>query len=157
MLTPYVNSIFCYYFWFNSAGGCAVLQQNADFSAQLWLAIARQELLQPTVTFTSASCHARASFVLLRDAYLAFRHGPALPLRSLTTPWTTRHWAGWLSVPCGSWETSQHGSLGLEIEIQWCKVSWVRLAYCKGSSVAPDDCGLLKKAEGVMKDKTHML
>lgn len=82
MFTQYVNLIFYCYVWFKSALGHAVLQQNADFSAQLWLGVAGQELLQPTVTLTSASCHAQASFVLLHDAYLAFPHGPALPLRT---------------------------------------------------------------------------
>lgn len=138
ILTLHVNLIFCYYFWFNSAGGHAVLQHNSDFSAQLWLGMAGKELLQPTITLTSASCHAQASFVMPYVAYLAFRHRPALHLRSVTTSWTTRYWAGWFSAPCGGWETSQHGSLGLEIEIQFCRVSWVHLACCKGFSVAPD-------------------
>lgn len=100
MLSQHVNLIFYYYFWFKSAVEHAVLQQNTDFSAQLWLGMAGQKLLQPTVTLASATC-ARASFVLLHDAYLAFCHGPALTLRSMTTPWTSRYWVGWFSAPCG--------------------------------------------------------
>lgn len=146
-------SFYYYYFWFNASGGHAVLQQNAGFSAQPVWALGQQgksSYSQPTVTLTPASHRARASFVLLRGAYLAFRHGgwgPALPVRGLYMPWTARWQAGQLSAPCGGWETSRRGLLGLEMEIQWSRVSWVRLACHRGSLVAPNKCELLQESQ----------
>lgn len=53
---------------------CIAAERWLLCSASPWLGMAGQELLQPTVTLTSASHHAQASFILLHDAYLAFRH-----------------------------------------------------------------------------------
>lgn len=58
-----------------------------------------QELLQPLVTLTSASYHTRASFILLREAYLAFPHGgrgPALPVKS--PAWLQNQTAGRMAL-----------------------------------------------------------
>lgn len=101
------------------------------------------------VTLASASCHAQASFVLLHDAYLAFCHKPAPPLRSMTTPWTTRYWAGWVSAPCGGWKTSQCVSSGLEIEIQLCSELDLLGLLQKGLQWHQKNMCYYKKAKGV--------